>query len=114
VADSHNLMVVLADLQGVAATFRVGLHHHRGPFYEGRGFTHALTPTAPTDLTVADATLLGAKAQSDRIVRLLCGRLTPVDAHTFALDALKRACRSPSRQPSRSARSARSGCGRRW
>ena len=62
-------MVVLADLQGVAATFRVGLHHHRGPFYEGRGFTHALTPTAPTDLTVADATLLGAKAQSDR----MCG-----------------------------------------
>ena len=32
VADSHNLMVVLARLQGVAATFRVGRHqppHHR-------------------------------------------------------------------------------------
>ena len=27
VADSHNLMVVLAHLQGVAATFRVGRHH---------------------------------------------------------------------------------------
>ena len=113
-ADSHNLMVVLADLQGVVATFRVGRHHHRGPFYEGRGLTHALTHTAPTDLTVADATPLGAKAQSDRILRLLCGKLTPVAAHTFALDVLKCACRSPSLQPSRSARSALSGCGRRW
>jgi hypothetical protein len=42
-ADSHNLMVVLAHLQGVAATFRVGRHHHRGPLCEGRGLTHALT-----------------------------------------------------------------------
>ena len=48
-------MVVLAHLQGVAATFRVGRHHHRGPLYEGRGLTHALTHTAPTDLTVAAA-----------------------------------------------------------
>ena len=54
-ADSHNLMVVLAHLQGVAATFRVGRHHHRGPLCEGRGLTHALTHTAPTDLTVAAA-----------------------------------------------------------
>ena len=48
-------MVVLAHLQGVAATFRVGRHHHRGPLCEGRGLTHALTDTAPTDLTVAAA-----------------------------------------------------------
>ena len=40
-------MVVLAYLQGVAATFRVGRHHHRGPLCEGRGLTHALTHTAP-------------------------------------------------------------------
>ena len=54
-----NLMVVLAHLQGVAATFRVlqrvGWHHHRAPLHEGRGLTHALTHIAPTDLTVAAA-----------------------------------------------------------
>ena len=48
-------MVVLAHLQGVAATFRVGRHHHRGPLYEALGRTHALTDIAPTDLTVAAA-----------------------------------------------------------
>ena len=64
VADSHNLMVVLAHLQGVAATFRVGRHHHRGPLHKGRGLTHALTHDAPTDLTVA-AALVG-KASSKR------------------------------------------------
>ena len=53
--DSHNLMVVLAHMQGVAATFRVGRHHHRGPLYEALGRTHALTDIAPTDLTVAAA-----------------------------------------------------------
>ena len=39
-------MVVLAHLQGVAATFRVGRHHHRGPLHEGQGLTHtpSLTP----------------------------------------------------------------------
>ena len=47
-ADSHNLMVVLAHLQGVAATFRAGRYHHRGPLHEGQGLTHALTHTAPT------------------------------------------------------------------
>ena len=46
---------MLAHLQGVAATFRVGRHHHRGPLHEGRGLTHALTHTAPTDLIVAAA-----------------------------------------------------------
>ena len=64
VADSHNLMVVLAHLQGVAATFRVGRHHHPGPLHEGRGLTHALTHDAPTDLTVAAA--LVKKAYSKR------------------------------------------------
>ena len=63
-ADSHNLMVVLAHLQGVAATFRVGRHHYRGPLHEGRGLTHALTHIAPTDLTVAAA--LVRKAYSKR------------------------------------------------
>ena len=48
-------MVVPAHLQGVAATFRVGRHHHLGPLCEGRGLTHGLTHTAPTDLTVAAA-----------------------------------------------------------
>ena len=57
-------MVVLAHLQGVAATFRVGRHHHRGPLHEGRGLTHALTHIAPTDLTVAAA--LVRKAYSKR------------------------------------------------
>ena len=57
-------MVVLAHLQGVAATFRVGRHHHRAPLHEGRGLTHALTDTAPTDFTVAAA--LVRKAYSKR------------------------------------------------
>jgi hypothetical protein len=57
-------MVVLAHLHSVAATFRVGRHHHRGPLCEGRGLTHALTDTAPTDLTVAAA--LVRKAYSKR------------------------------------------------
>ena len=57
-------MVVLAHLQGVAATFRVGRHHHRGPLYEALGRTHALTDIAPTDLTVAAA--LVRKAYSKR------------------------------------------------
>ena len=57
-------MVVLAHLQGVAATFRVGRHHYRGPLHEGRGLTHALTHIAPTDLTVAAA--LVRKACSKR------------------------------------------------
>ena len=60
----HNLMVVLAHLQGVAATFRVGRHHHRRPLHEGQGLTHALTDIAPTDLTVAAA--LVRKAYSKR------------------------------------------------
>ena len=104
-------MVVLAHLQGVVATFRVGRYHHRGPLYEGRGLTHALTHTAPTDLTVADATPLGAQAQSDRTLRLLHVRQVGASrCPQFVLDALKRACQSPSLQPSRSARSALSGC----
>ena len=41
-----------------------GRHHHRGPLCEGRGLTHALTHTAPTDLTVAAA--LVRKAYSKR------------------------------------------------
>eukprot|EP00964_Phaeocystis_antarctica_P100620 scaffold66216_cov41-Phaeocystis_antarctica.AAC.1 len=66
-------MVLLVYLQGAAAIFRVGRHHHRGSFCEGRGLTHALTDTAPTDLTVATHSLLGAQPQSDRILRLPCG-----------------------------------------
>ena len=80
-ADSHNLMVVLAHLQGVAATFRVGRHHHRGPLHEGRGLTHALTHTAPTDLTVAAA--LVRKAYSKR--RRSCLWSKPVNLRTWRL-----------------------------
>ena len=81
VADSHNLMVVLAHLQGVAATFRVGRHHHRGPLHEGRGLTHALTHDAPTDLTVAAA--LVRKASSKRRRSRLWPK--PVNLRTWAL-----------------------------
>lgn len=81
VADSHNLMVVLAHLQGVAATFRVGRHHHRGPLHEGRGLTHALTHTAPTDLTVAAA--LVRKAYSKRRRSRLWSK--PVNLRTWGL-----------------------------
>ena len=66
VAESHNLMVVLAHLQGAAATFRVGRHHHRAPLHEGRGLTHALTHTAPTDLTVAAALVRTAYSKRRR------------------------------------------------
>eukprot|EP00964_Phaeocystis_antarctica_P038781 scaffold22177_cov72-Phaeocystis_antarctica.AAC.1 len=77
-------------LQGAAAIFRVHRHHHRGPFCEGRGLTHALTDTAPTDLTVATHSPLGAQPQSDRILRLPCGRLAPVAPYMLIFDALKR------------------------
>ena len=112
--DPANLLVLLVYLQGAAVIFRLGRHHHRGPFCEGRSLTHALTDTAPTDLTVAYASPLGAQPQSDRILRLPCGRLAPAAPYTFALDTLKRACRSSSLQASRSARSALSGCRGRW
>ena len=75
-------MVVLAHLQGVAATFRVGRHHHRGPLHEGRGLTHALTHIAPTDLTVAAA--LVRKAYSKRRRSRLC-RSKPVNLRTCGL-----------------------------
>ena len=61
----HNLMVVLAHLQGVAATFRVGRHHHCGPLHEGQGLTHALSLT-PFPLTVTVAAALVRKAYSKR------------------------------------------------
>ena len=80
-ADSHNLMVVLAHLQGVAATFRVGRHHHRGPLYEALGRTHALTDIAPTDLTVAAA--LVRKAYSKRRRSRLWSK--PVNLRTWGL-----------------------------
>ena len=85
--------------------------HHHEPFCEGRGLTHALTDIAPTDLTVATHSPLGAQPQSDRILRLPCGRFVcqPLPTHMFSLDALKRACRSSSLQASRSARSAAIG-----
>ena len=74
-------MVVLAHLQGVAATFRVGRHHHRGPLCEGRGLTHALTHIAPTDLTVAAA--LVRKACSKRRRSRLWSK--PVNLRTCGL-----------------------------
>ena len=49
----------------MAATFRVGRHHHRGPLHEVRAsHTPSVTHTAPTDLTVAAA--LVRKAYSKR------------------------------------------------
>ena len=63
---------MLVNLQGAAVTFMVGRHHHHGPFCEGRGLTHALTVTPPTDLTVATHSPLGAQPQSDRILRVQC------------------------------------------
>ena len=74
-------MVVLAHLQGVAATFRVGRHHHRGPLYEALGRTHALTDIAPTDLTVAAA--LVRKAYSKRRRSRLWSK--PVNLRTCGL-----------------------------
>ena len=66
------MLVVLAHLQGVAATFsatfRVGRHHHRRPLHEGQGLTHAFTDIAPTDLTVAAA--LVRKAYSNQAAAL--------------------------------------------
>jgi hypothetical protein len=52
-------------------------YNHHGPLCEGRGLTHALTDTSPTDLTVATHSPLGAQPRSDRILRLPCGRLRP-------------------------------------
>ena len=104
------MVLMLVNLQGAAAIFRVGRHHHRGPFCEGQGLIHALTDTAPTDLAVAYASPLGAQPQSDRILRVLCGRLVTGAHFMPLLDALKRTCRISSLQASRSARSALSGC----
>ena len=101
--DPSNLLVLLVYLQGAAVIFRLGRHHHRGPFCEGQGLTHALTDTAPTDLTVATHSPLGAQPQSDRILRVLCGRLVPGAQVMTLLDALKRTCRRSSLQASRSA-----------
>ena len=97
------MVLMLVHLQGAAAIFRVGRHHHHGSFCEGRGLTHALTDTPPTDLTVATHSPLGAQPQSDRILRVLCGRLVPGAQFMTLLDALKRACRRSSLQASRSA-----------
>ena len=63
------MVLMLVHLQGAAAIFRVGRHHHRGPFCEGRGLTHALThtDTPPTDLTVATHSPLGAQSYSPTV-----------------------------------------------
>ena len=92
------MVLMLVHLQGAAVIFRVGRHHHHGSFCEGRGLTHALTDTAPTDLTVATHSPLGAQPQSDRFLRLPCGRLAPAAPYTFALDTLIQA-RVPQLQP---------------
>ena len=103
VGDPPNLLVLLVYLQGAAVIFRLGRHHHRGPFCEGQGLPHALTDTPPTDLTVATHSPLNAPPQSARILRVLCGRLVPGAQFMSLLDALKRACRRSSLQASRSA-----------
>ena len=75
-------MVVLAHLQGVAATFRVGRHHHRGSLYEALGRTQALTDIAPTDLTVAAAFVRKAYSNKRRRSRLWS---KPVSLRTWGL-----------------------------
>jgi hypothetical protein len=85
------MVLMLVHLQGAAVIFRVGRHHHRGPFCEGRGLTHALTDKPPTNLTVATHSPLGAQPQSDRILRLPCGRLEPAAPYMLTLDGLKHA-----------------------
>ena len=78
VPDPHkqpsHMVLMLVHLQGAAAIFRVGRHHHRWtiqlPFSEGLGLANALTDTPPTDHTVATHSPLGAQLQSDRILRL--------------------------------------------
>ena len=76
------------------------------------GASHTLSLT-PLPLTSPSPNTAGCPATvPGRILRLPCGRLAPVTHHTFVLDALKRACRRPSLQPSRSARCALSGCNR--
>ena len=79
--DPANLLVLLVYLQGAAVIFRLGRHHHCGPFCEGRGLTHALTDIAPTDLTVAAA--LVRKASSRRRRSRLWSK--PVNLRTWAL-----------------------------
>ena len=51
------MVLTVVKLQGAAAIFRVGRHYHRGPLCEGRGLTHALTDTAPTDLLLTHGRL---------------------------------------------------------
>ena len=64
----------------------------------GASPTPLLTDTAPTDLTVATHSPLGAQEQSDSILRVLCGRLVPGAQFMSLLDALKEA-RLPQIQP---------------
>ena len=99
VGDPCNLVLLLVHLQGVHAIFSVGRHHHRGPFYESRGLTHALIDTIPTYFTSLSSTpsgceRLSARPRFDRIMRLPCGRLALGPLYMFILDACERTCRS--------------------
>jgi hypothetical protein len=93
------MVLMLVHLQGAAVIFRVGRHHHRGQFCEGRGrASHTPSQTHLPLVSRSPRTHrgpLGAGSHSpDRILRLPCGRLAPAAPYMFSLDVLKRACRS--------------------
>jgi len=96
VPDPHNHGADAGTPSGRGCHLQGRSHNHHGPLCEGRGLTHALTDTPPTDLTVASHSPLCAQPRSDRILRLPCGRLGPAAPYMYVLDALKRVCRSSS------------------
>ena len=92
------MVLMLVNLQGAAVIFRVGRHHVIVDHSVKVGASHTPSQThlPLTHLTVATHSPLGAQPQSDRILRLPCGRLSPAAPYMFSLDALKRACHSSS------------------
>ena len=68
---------------------------------EGRGLTHALTDTPPTDLTVATHSPLGAQPRSDRIRCAYCaaGWRQPLPTCTCSMPSSARAAAPACRLP---------------
>ena len=94
------MVLMLVHLQGAAVIFRVGRHHHHGPFCEGRGLTHALTDTAPTDLTVSPRTHRWVPSHSPTVSCAYCaaGWRQPLAPYTHVLPRCPQA-RVPQLQP---------------
>ena len=109
------MVLMLVNLQGAAVISRVGRHHHHGSLCVKVGASHTPSQThlPLTSQSPRTHTAGCPQPQSDRILRVLCGRLVPGAQFMTLPDALKRACRRSSLQASRSARSALSGCRRR-